>query len=850
MRRLLLAGLLCSGISSVSAQAAYRIGPPAAWVKIHNPNFTAPPVRTEGWEYVLTDRQESVGPSGIERYWHAAYRVLDQAAVGDNSQIQVVFDPTYQRLTLHTVTVWRRGRASNQLEPARIRVAQRETDLESRIFDGSLTVIVVLEDVRPGDIIEYSYTRAGGNPVLRGHYMAMLQFQYDAPVTEQHVRLLWRRSQSPQLRSFGDIPPPTITADGSSRQYEWSRRNVPALRIESDLPDWFVAYPTIQISDFASWRAVAAWGDSLFANATLPPALRDVVERIRSSSESDERRALQALRWVQDEIRYTGVEIGVNSHKPFSPAVVIKRRYGDCKDKALLLVTMLRALGIAAHPALVSTTYGGHEGDYAPTAALFDHAIVALLLNGRQYWIDPTDVDQRGGIADVAAYYGSGLVLGGSSDSLSTMPDLRPSHPTTDIVVSFDIGAVNAPTTMKVETSYFGRSANRMRASRKRSSSEELQQSYLEYYAKLYPSIRSEQPLTVQDDEAGNVLRSVEHYTIPNFWTGDSTDGQGLTGKFEPLELSSLIPAATAGGRTMPLGVSHPVHVRYVIKAHLENGWSIRNRHADVATPGAKFKFDVSAKNKVLTLFYEYETLADHVLPAATTDHGKGMARISDMMVFTVTPPSQSGRDKGHINWPVLFAGLCALLLASMAALRVSRSPLALASAGSPARVSAPPASGEVFRSELPREDPVGLGGWLVLVGFGVTLSPLRVLFTMIKSLPGYSASTWAALTTPGAPAYHALWAPGLLIELVANITLLVFACLLIYLFYRKKRQFPIVFIGVMLLNVFIILFDAALMRAIPGDEPGSTGLGAILPGLIWSVYMLRSRRVRNTFVH
>jgi hypothetical protein len=461
-------------------------------------------------------------------------------------------------------------------------------------------------------------------------------------------------------------------------------------------------------------------GRPLFARATLPVRSR-VVERIRASSESDERRALQALRWVQDEIRYTGVEIGVNSHQPYDPSVVTKRRYGDCKDKALLLITMLRALDIPARPALVSTTHGGHVGDYAPTATLFDHAIVDVVLSGREYWIDPTEVDQRGGITDVAASYGAALVLGPTTDSLAPMPDLRRPDPTTDIKVSFVIGKVSEPTTMRIETRYVGRTANRMRAT-VRGSREELQRSYLDYYAKLYPSIRAEQLPEVTDDSAENELRTIERYTIPDFWSeADST--QGPTGKFEPLELAGAIPQATALERRMPLAVSYPTHIRYVIRARFGGGWSIPARHERIATPAARFSYDKEVADNVLTFTYEYETLTDHVMPEAAKTHIKEMARAGDLLSYHVrAPATESATTSGRLNWSVLFAALFAAILSCLAALRVSRAQLAL-----PGRATVEaPAPSTLFPPSI-ADEPKGLGGWLVLVGIGVTFAPLRI---------------------------------------------------------------------------------------------------------------------------
>ncbi len=61
------------------------------------------------------------------------------------------------------------------------------------------------------------------------------------------------------------------------------------------------------------------------------------------------------LNFVQEEVRYLGFESGLGSYKPFAPNQVFEQRYGDCKDKSLLMVTMLRKMGIEAYPVLVNT---------------------------------------------------------------------------------------------------------------------------------------------------------------------------------------------------------------------------------------------------------------------------------------------------------------------------------------------------------------------------------------------------------------------------------------------------------------------------------------------------------------
>ena len=132
----------------------------------------------------------------------------------------------------------------------------------------------------------------------------------------------------------------------------------------------------------------------------------------------------EALRFVQSDIRYVSISIGTNSHRPYAPAVVLHRRYGDCKDKSALLVTILRDLGINAKPVLVSVSYRKGFGDWLPSPKLFDHAIVRVELDGRQYWLDPTALQNAKNIETFGYLHGEKdvLVVDSSSVDLYTIP--------------------------------------------------------------------------------------------------------------------------------------------------------------------------------------------------------------------------------------------------------------------------------------------------------------------------------------------------------------------------------------------------------------------------------------------
>ena len=828
---------------ALEGQGEYEVGPVPSWVTELFPALDRPlPAGAVpgGSELLLIDRQDRVG-SVRESFFHLAYRLVDEAAVQGGSQIEISLDPTYQTLVLHTIRVTRSGESVDQLPVARIQVVQRETRMEYQIYDGSQSVVVLLPDIRPDDIIEYSYTLRGSNPVFEDHYFASFAGQLEVPVDRMHFRVLWPRGRTLFLRADDAMPQPTIQETGQYREYVWDRADAQPRLVDSDLPPWFDPLPTVQLSDFEDWGEVATWGQSLFdLTLPLPVELETWLADLRSRETSAAGQALASLRFVQDEVRYLGIELGVNSHLPYPPATVMQRRYGDCKDKSLLLIAMLRELGIEAHPVLVSTVYGEHLGDFHPTASLFDHAIVRVRVDDAWYFMDPTILHQRGDLEEVSPGYGSVLVLADGIDSLVRSPSAPASEPSIEIGARFALGDVGSVVTAEIRSAYRGPSATSMRQTIRNNSTEQLQQGYVEYYAGLYPSIESTRGLEVEDDEDNNVVRTIETYSIPDFW--DQPEGSEVVeGEFYAMELADAIGSPTTVNRTMPLGVSHRTHIRYTIEATFAEGWSISPELESLDTEATRFEYRVSAEGDVLTLSWEYETLADHVTAERAADHIRSMERAADLLGYSIVIGSEvadEGFNSQEINWLVLFTAMFMAAACGLGSVRMYR-----------------------LQPQWPHgpsttiDGPQGIGGWLILVALGVTVSPFLIFADFASTLPSYSVSTWSILTTPGTEAYHSAWAPLLIFEIFVNVVLFSLAIVLLIAFYRRKSLFPALFIAFLMFQITMTWIDASLSNMIPylRETTGAMPLvqpSVLLTSALWIAYMFRSKRVRNTFVN
>jgi uncharacterized protein DUF2569 len=153
-------------------------------------------------------------------------------------------------------------------------------------------------------------------------------------------------------------------------------------------------------------------------------------------------------------------------------------------------------------------------------------------------------------------------------------------------------------------------------------------------------------------------------------------------------------------------------------------------------------------------------------------------------------------------------------------------------------------------------ENLKGLNGWLILVGIGVVLGPVRLLFEVTTLFyPIFTDGTWQLLTNANSEQFIPYFGVLIISEVISNTLIILASLYLIVLFFRKRRAFPTVYITIVLLSFLFILLDAWVVTFIFPEIPmfdSSTlhelgrGAGSLV---IWVPYMLVSKRVKATFI-
>ncbi len=837
--------LLAYHTQALAQSKDYSIAPVPGWVQTIAPDDAAkaPDQQiSKGIYYLITDNQVRV--DGRERtiYRHFATKAVTRQGVESIANIDIEFDPSYQKLILHTVNVRRDGQVISKLRNASIRVLQRERELEALILDGSKTASILLSDIRVGDIVEYAYSVKGVNPVFGQRHFGSFDMQWAVPVARIYARLVWPKGRELFFQHHNKAAAAQVVETATHTEYRWDLPNVAALKTESDTPAWFDPYPFVQWGEFKDWGAVAQWALALYKlpEKTSPNVQAEAAKIARQFTGADQQ-LVEVLRFVQREVRYLGIEVGTSSHAPSPPALVLERRFGDCKDKSLLTIALLRALGIEAAPALVHTKLRSGIETWQPSPSSFNHVVVRARVNGKDVWIDPTRSPQPGDLSHlVEVDYGPALVISPGTTALTPMAGdkalllLRRLHIAIDASEGYD-----KPVRYIATTTVQGAAANSLRATLSSTSKDELQKRYLNYYARYYPGLVQAAPLEIKEEDDSNRITLVENYQIKDFWLR-SKDGLHLESTLETPELRDYLRQPNSTVRESPLSLLHPVDIEHTTEVLLPGKWDMEPSNTQVTDEAFEFRRDQAWNDNKLVLKDRYLTRLNHIQPADVGRYSANLDKARQATIYTLSrstaaPTAPAANNQPY--WAAIVVGFTAVLCFIALARRFYRW------------------DPEPWPALQPYDSTLqGLGGWLVVVFISLVVSSSRSFMTIAEILPNYQTDTWLNVTSSTSEAYHPMWAPIMAFELVANIGLVVWLGLTFVLFFKRRSSLPRNIIALWFYSIFILTVDLFLALCIPAIAPKVTtkDWGDLVKISVayaaWSLYFLKSKRVRQTF--
>lgn len=783
---------------------------------------------TEGYFHALIEEQIHVGKQSA--YHRIVREIVTGAGVQSASEIYIEFLPDYQELTVHQVTVWRDDNPQDRLDQKAFRVLAREDELSRFIYNGTYTAYLILEDIRQGDRIEYSYTISGQNPVFGERFYRDIYLQSSSDIVHVYRSLLVPEGKQLSFRSFNNAPKAAITGNDGLKRYVWEDFQVKGAEYETYQPSWFDNYAHVQVSEYQDWGEVARWAASVnTVQINYGGKFAETVAALRARSKDLDDYVLNAIQLVQNDLRYMGVETGEHSHRAHTPLKVLEQGYGDCKDKSLLLIALLRKADVEAHMALVNTYHQDKIVEFLPSPLAFNHAVVRIQSpNKKLLWVDPTTGFQ-GGSLETRFFpdYGRALVIKEGTSALEPVS----AHGERGMIYceeNYLVPDSSDTVTLEVRTAYTGSQADQMRSMLAYSGNAQMKEKYFDYYARLYPDIISSKPLKVNDLISANRLEITESYRIGSFIRKDSLSGIEYVNFYANL-INEQLPSVAAN-RKHPVSLNYPYDLDYKVRLISGKRWNMPD---DFLLNRDAFSFHLysSKAGDTSALHYQFSILRPFVPAGDAAQLAADIKQLSDdKLGYNLT--LGSGSTLG-LSWGiVLFSLLVIGLYAWIARLIYHRRTF----------------SGD---EEMYFEPSGPVGGWMILPMIGLFITPL-VSAGQLLSAGYYNRVLWQGLSVTY-PGNELEIRAVLCFEVAANLLLATYAIFCLIAMFKRRDIFPRLIIVFYVVNVVVIVLDhvfayySSLSMPVTANDAGDIAK-AVITGAIWITYFSISRRVKTTF--
>jgi transglutaminase-like putative cysteine protease len=393
---------------------------------------------------LLSEQQTTVKDNGdIETRYRCANKFLRPEARERFGNIVVRFDNETKLSFLKAWTITSTGQQIELKEKDAVESGMTSYDL----YSDTRVKVLKFPEANPGNVVGYEYVQRHRPFVFEDDWA----FQTSIPTRRSRFSL-----QIPagwEFTNYWANYPEQKPQSSVSNQYVWEVNDLPGVEVEPRMPPMLAVAGHMDIKYFprdaklrakttGTWNDLGLWYAGLTSGSRdATPAIKQKVIELTAGIQDPVAKIKALTSYLQRQVRYVAIEIGIGGYQPHSAAAVFTHQYGDCKDKATLLSAMLQEIGIESYYVLIDVQRGIVNPEFPSTR--FNHVILAirlpenltnpLLLSvvnnsklGRLLFFDPTNEYVPLGYLPSYLQDNFGLVVAADGGTIISLPLLPP----------------------------------------------------------------------------------------------------------------------------------------------------------------------------------------------------------------------------------------------------------------------------------------------------------------------------------------------------------------------------------------------------------------------------------------
>lgn len=364
-------------------------------------------------------------PNGLSsQFRQIVFQPLTDAAAATQRQYSFQYQADRQVVQLRGARVFRGdGRTDEAIEYGE----SAADDPSVSMYTSARNFTVQLPRLEPGDVVELRYRVDDVTPrnEFANYFGEVVFMQSDEPVQNAEYVLITPKQRTLHIDAKVPNLKREVKETGELRTYRFFAKTVPALRPEPAMPPWSEVLGFVHVSTYANWKDLGSWYWGLSKDQfDLDDRTRKLAREIAKGKTSDLDKVKAVYNWVIDNTRYVALEFGIYGFKPRRCVQTVARGWGDCKDKATVIVTLLEELGIKSTIVILRTQMRGDFKSSVASLAPFDHAIVYvpsldLYLDGTAEYTGATELPKMD-------YGALGILVNRGDSKLVRLPDGDP----------------------------------------------------------------------------------------------------------------------------------------------------------------------------------------------------------------------------------------------------------------------------------------------------------------------------------------------------------------------------------------------------------------------------------------